>query len=146
MRLRRAGSCRPGNIETAARQHETKSRARRFYPASQALPPHDPEGLPMDNYAFEEPVAVIVGLGFVREVGDAMQAFTFLNEWQPFASKKASHAMALKACKAALCGEVDAETARSVFAEFARSNHLLAPEMKPAVISALPKEAGLAGV
>lgn len=88
----------------------------------------------MDHAAFEEPVSVIVGLGFVKHINTAMEAYTFLNEW-PLHQAKSAHAVALKVCRAAICGDVDAETARGVFMEFARSNHLLAPTMDPAELS-----------
>ncbi len=89
----------------------------------------------MRHHAFEEPVAVLIGLGFVREITDVWEAYTFLNEWQPCASRKADHAAALKACRAALSDEGGVETARSHFIAFAGSNHLLAPALVPAMIS-----------
>lgn len=89
----------------------------------------------MHHHAFEEPVAVLIGLGFVREIGDVWEAYTFLNEWQPCARRKLSHAEALKACRAALSDAGVVETARSHFVEFARGNHLLGPEPVPAMYS-----------
>ncbi len=39
-----------------------------------------------------------------------------------------AHSMALKACSAALRGEIEAETARGLFAAFAEKHNLLAPD------------------
>lgn len=85
----------------------------------------------MDHTEFDEPVAVVVGLGFVKQINTAMDAFTFLNEW-PVHQAKSAHAVALNVCRAAICGDADSETARSVFVEFALRNHLLAADVKPA--------------
>jgi hypothetical protein len=41
--------------------------------------------------------------------------------------------MALKACKAALAGEIEAETARGMFFAFAQRNDLLAPRLDEVV-------------
>ncbi len=84
----------------------------------------------MDYAVFDEPVAVVVGLGFVKHLNNAMDAYTFLNEW-PVHQAKSAHALALKVCRAAICGDADCETARSAFVEFARNSHLLAPTLKP---------------
>ena len=91
----------------------------------------------MDHSTFEEPVSVIVGLGFVKHINTAMDAYTFLNEW-PMRVAKSPHAVALKVCRAAMCGDVDPETARGAFSEFARLNHLLAPAMEPVEIAKAP--------
>jgi hypothetical protein len=50
--------------------------------------------------------------------------------------RNAAHIMALKACKAALSGEVEAETARGTFEAFARKHDLLAPEMDDFIAAA----------
>ena len=88
----------------------------------------------MDHTVFEEPVAVVVGLGFVKHINTPMDAFTFLNEW-PVHQARSAHAVALKICRAAICGDADCETARGAFMEFAFTNHLLAPEMTPLELS-----------
>lgn len=51
---------------------------------------------------FEKPLRVFVGLGFPRQLNTAVRA-----------------------CEAALAGEVDAETVRGVFAAFARKKDIL---------------------
>jgi hypothetical protein len=81
----------------------------------------------MDRQYFERPVTILVGLGLPVEIESVMEAYTFLNEWPP-SRRKATHAIALKACKAALVGDIDPETARATFVAFARKNDLLASQ------------------
>lgn len=82
---------------------------------------------------FRKPVSILVGLGFptkIRSVGDA---YRHLNEW-PASSRDSAHSIALKACQAALRGEIEAETVRGLFAACAEKNDLIAPD--PGVIAA----------
>jgi hypothetical protein len=53
-----------------------------------------------------------------------MDAYVLLNDWPP-SQRNATHEVALNACKAALNGDVDVETARATFVAFARKNDLL---------------------
>ncbi len=76
---------------------------------------------------FKEPVTILVGLGFPAEVRTVMDAYRHLVEW-PASMQDAVHSIALKACGAALRGEIEAETARALFAAFAEKHDLLAPE------------------
>ena len=76
---------------------------------------------------FKQPVSILVGLGFPAEVRSAMDAYRYLVEW-PASMRDTSHSIALKACGAALRGEIEAETARGLFAAFAEKHSLLAPE------------------
>lgn len=76
---------------------------------------------------FENPVRILVGLGFPTEVRSVMDAYRHLVEW-PISLRDGPHSVALKACRAALCGEIEAETARGLFAAFAEKHDLLAPE------------------
>jgi len=76
---------------------------------------------------FREPVTILVGLGFPAEVHTVMDAYRHLAEW-PASLRDAAHSMALKACSAALRGEIEAETARGFFAAFAGKHDLLAPD------------------
>ncbi|ULJ81624.1 DUF982 domain-containing protein (plasmid) [Rhizobium sp. C104] len=76
---------------------------------------------------FRHPVSIFVGLGFPAEVRSAMDAYRHLVEW-PTSLKDAAHSVALQACRAALRGEIEAETARGLFAAFAEKHDLLAPE------------------
>jgi hypothetical protein len=76
---------------------------------------------------FRQPVTILVGLGFPAEVRGVMNAYRHLVEW-PVSFRDAAHSVALKACQAALHGEIEAETARGLFAALAAKNDLLAPE------------------
>lgn len=76
---------------------------------------------------FRQPVTIFVGLGFPAEVRTVMDAYRQLAEW-PASLRDTAHSIALKACSAALRGEIEAETARGLFAAFAEKHDLLAPE------------------
>ncbi|RWY75269.1 DUF982 domain-containing protein [Rhizobium sp. WSM1325] len=76
---------------------------------------------------FKQPVSIFVGLGFPAEVHSVMDAYRHLVEW-PASPREAAHSVALQACRAALRGEIEAETARGLFAAFAGKHDLLAPE------------------
>ncbi|NEI72475.1 DUF982 domain-containing protein [Rhizobium lusitanum] len=76
---------------------------------------------------FERPVSILVGLGFPTEVRSVVEAYRHLSEW-PVSMRDVAHTVALKACSAALRGEIEAETARGLFAAFAEKHDLLAPE------------------
>jgi hypothetical protein len=71
---------------------------------------------------FEEPVRVWVGLGFPRKINTVVDAYQFLLEW---CGNSPEQKAAVRACKAALAGDVDAETARGVFIAFARKKDML---------------------
>jgi hypothetical protein len=86
-----------------------------------------PKGGNMDHKSFERPVTVLVGLGLPTVVENVMEAYTLLNEWPP-SKRNHTHEIALNACKAALVGDVDPETARATFVAFARRNDMLAPQ------------------
>ena len=64
----------------------------------------------MDTKLFAQPVSIIVGLGFPRQIDTVSEAFQVLNEWN--GARSPTHAMALKQCRAASAGEVDVETGR----------------------------------
>ncbi|MDI5928466.1 DUF982 domain-containing protein [Rhizobium leguminosarum] len=76
---------------------------------------------------FRQPVSILVGLGFPLDIRSVMDAYRHLVEW-PASLRDAAHSIALKACGAALRGEIDAETARGLFAAFAEKHDLLAPD------------------
>jgi hypothetical protein len=81
----------------------------------------------MKPYMFREPVIILVGLGFPAKVRTVMDAYRHLVEW-PASMRDTAYSVALKACGAALRGEIEAETARGLFAAFAEKHYLLAPE------------------
>ena len=74
---------------------------------------------------FRQPVTILVGLGFPAEVHTVMDACRHLAEW-PASMRDAPYSVALRACSAALRGEIEAETARGLFAAFAAKHDLLA--------------------
>jgi len=74
---------------------------------------------------FEKPVRVWVGLGFPRQLNTVVDAYQFALEW---CGNSPEQKAAIRACKAALTGEVDAETARGVFVAFARKKDILVEE------------------
>jgi hypothetical protein len=76
---------------------------------------------------FRQPVSILVGLGLPAEIRGVMDAYRHLAEW-PAARRDTTHSVALKACGAALRGEIEPETARGLFAAFAEKHDLLAPE------------------
>lgn len=71
---------------------------------------------------FEKPVRVLVGLGFPRQLNSVVDAYQFVMNW---CGNSPEQKAAIRACKAALAGDVDAETARGVFVAFARKKDIL---------------------
>ncbi|MER8830088.1 DUF982 domain-containing protein [Mesorhizobium sp. M0938] len=71
---------------------------------------------------FEKPVRVWVGLGFPRQLNTVVDAYEFAVEW---CGNSPEQKAAIRACKAALTGDIDAETARSEFVAFARKKDIL---------------------
>jgi len=88
---------------------------------------------------FRQPVLILVGLGFPAEVRSVMEAYRRLIEW-PTSLRDTAHSVALKACNAALSGEIEAETARGLFAAFAEKHDLLAPETNVIAASRLRRD------
>ncbi|WP_442921355.1 DUF982 domain-containing protein [Mesorhizobium sp. ISC15] len=86
----------------------------------------------MDRSSFEKPVTILTGLGTPSKIESGAEAYALLADW-PAASRTAAHDIAAKACRAAMDGEIDAETARATFVAFARRNNLLAPQTSPPV-------------
>ena len=71
---------------------------------------------------FEKPVRVWVGLGFPRQLNTVVDAYQFATDW---CGNSPEQRAAIRACKAALAGDIDAETARGVFVAFARKKDIL---------------------
>lgn len=88
---------------------------------------------------FRQPVSILVGLGFPAEVCSVMDAYRHLVEW-PSALRDTAHSVALRACGAALRGEIEAETARGLFAAFAEKHDLLAPDIDVVAVSRLRRD------
>ena len=83
---------------------------------------------------FRKPVIILVGLGFPAEVRTVMDAYRHLVECSS-SYRDTAHSVALKACQAALRGEIEAETARGLFIAFAEKHELLAPPTSAFVAS-----------
>ncbi|WP_312366126.1 DUF982 domain-containing protein [Ensifer sp.] len=81
---------------------------------------------------FEAPVTILTGLGIPTEVRTVMHAYRLLMDW-PASPHDPARAFALKACRAALRDEIEAETARGVFVAFAEKHDLIAPTVDIAV-------------
>ena len=82
----------------------------------------------MLSQPFEKPVRVWVGLGFPRQLNSVVDAYQFAME---YCGNSPEQRAAMRACKAALAGDVDAETARSVFVAFAKKKGLIAEDWFP---------------
>ncbi|CCV08125.1 conserved hypothetical protein [Mesorhizobium metallidurans STM 2683] len=99
-------------------------------------PRKEPVELPkesvMDRSSFEKPVTILTGLGTPTKIESAAEAYALLVDW-PSASRTTAHDIAAKACRAAMDGEIDAETARATFVAFARRSDLLAPRASSTV-------------
>lgn len=71
---------------------------------------------------FLKPVVVWIGLGFPRQLNTVADAYQFASEW---GGNSPEQRAAVRACKAALAGDIDTETARGVFMAFARKKDIL---------------------
>ena len=80
----------------------------------------------MDSKHFAQPVSIIVGLGFPRQIETVSEAFQVLNEWN--GARSPAHAMALKLCRAASAGDVNVEAGRLAFEAFARNRGIVASD------------------
>lgn len=76
----------------------------------------------MLSQVFEKPIRVWVGLGFPRQLNTVADAYQFAADW---CGNSPEQKAAIRACKAALVGDVDAEIARGVFVAFARKKDIL---------------------
>jgi hypothetical protein len=101
-------------------------------PSEMCQPSRSGKERSMNCTRFEEPVTILVGLGFPARIESAMEAYALLADWPP-ASRNGAHTVALNACRAAINGEIDAETARATFVAFARRNDILASDPMPAI-------------
>ena len=62
----------------------------------------------MLSQPFEKPVRVWVGLGFPRQLNSVVDAYQFLTDW---CGNSPEQRAAIRACKAALAGDIDAGAA-----------------------------------
>lgn len=82
----------------------------------------------MLSQPFEEPVRVWVGLGFPRQLNSVVDAYQFAVD---YCGNSPEQKAAIRACKAALVGEIDPETARGVFVAFAKKKGLMVDDWMP---------------
>ncbi len=76
----------------------------------------------MLSQSFSTPVLVWVGLGYPRKLNTVADAYQFAMEW---CGNSPEQRAAIRACRAALAGDIDAETAKGVFVAFARKKDML---------------------
>ena len=74
---------------------------------------------------FDVPVCVLVGLGYPKHVASALEALEFLREYPGETREKTT---ALAACRAALEGRTNPQTARFALAAFAVKKDILLEE------------------
>ena len=79
----------------------------------------------MLSQPFEKPVRVWVEMGFPRQLNTVADAYQFAVDW---CGNSPEQKAAVRACRAALVGDIDAETARGVFVAFARKKDILLEE------------------
>ena len=91
----------------------------------------------MLSQLFEKPVRVWVGLGFPRQLNTVVDAYQFVTQW---CGNSPEQRAAIRACKAALAGEIDAETARGILVQFAKRKEILVEDgmMPPVTIAGRP--------
>jgi len=77
---------------------------------------------------FRKPVTILVGLGSRAEVCNVMDAYRHPVEW-PVSFRDETHSVALKACQAAMRGEIEAETARAVCSRPLPISMICSPQM-----------------
>lgn len=85
----------------------------------------------MLSQPFEQPIRVWVGLGFPRQLNSVVDAYQFANE---YCGNSPEQRAAIRACKAALTGEIEPETARGIFVAFAKKKGLMVDEWVPRAI------------
>ncbi|SFC26342.1 Protein of unknown function [Bosea sp. CRIB-10] len=82
----------------------------------------------MTSDDFERPVVILTGFGHPTAIASAMEAYMFLADW-PARKRDPAHGFVLKACLAAIRGEIEPDTARGLFASWAEKHDLLAPDI-----------------
>lgn len=92
------------------------------HPASETMS----TGAVLSVLSFSQPVNVFVGLGFPYEISSLMEACQVLDEWS--GSRTSTYEATSAACRAALAGKTDVESARLAFEAFARAGGILASD------------------
>jgi hypothetical protein len=95
---------------------------------------------------FFSPVTVSVGLNMPREVTSLREAWEFLTDW-PQSRRGPVHATALRACSAAMAGNLSTENARRAFVGFAKVYGILDEDAVPiAPWTSAPQDTGKGGI
>lgn len=96
----------------------------------------------MSAQTFDQPISVLVGLGFVRTVSTVMAAYQIVSEWSA-SPRSLAQVAALSACRAALNGEGKVEDAHAAFLDFAGHAGILMDDPAPVPALAQPSAPGL---
>ncbi|WP_181408020.1 DUF982 domain-containing protein [Pararhizobium mangrovi] len=94
----------------------------------------------MTQDTFREPVHILDSLSFKRAVASAGEALAFLENRSAAWSKHRGDA--LRDCRAAICGDLGAETARASFASYAEAACICLAEVPLAAGEAIARKAG----
>lgn len=68
--------------------------------------------------SFEDPVWLLIGLGFPHKIDSVSAAYRFLSE-NPALNRDAAYNVVIKACRSVLAGTIDAATVRGLVERFA---------------------------
>ena len=98
----------------------------------------------MHDKLFSAPVAVSVGVGVRRDLYSLADMHEFLIEWSP-SRRRISYGAAVKACEAAIAGDISPASARDALTAFAETAGILWPDgLLPVAIN--PAARSYAGV
>jgi hypothetical protein len=81
---------------------------------------------PVTTFKFDQPVSVVMGLGFPRDVESVRGAYDVLLEWNGIPDF--DYQAALDVCRKALKGDRSAQQARDAFRRFASNRRILSEE------------------
>ncbi|CAM5603382.1 hypothetical protein MAUB1S_10217 [Mycolicibacterium aubagnense] len=80
----------------------------------------------MTDLRFNNPVSIFMGLGFPRDVDNALEAYDVLLEWN--GTRDDDHAAAIASCRDAIARVQPAAKARDAFELFAHNKGILTEE------------------
>jgi len=90
--------------------------------------------------SFDEPIWLLVGLGYPQRIDSVSGAYRVLLD-NPPSYPDAAYDVALRACRSAVEGAIDAATVRGVVACFAQRRGILVPAPATANLAGLRKPA-----
>jgi hypothetical protein len=94
--------------------------------------------------SFDEPIWLLIGLGYPHRVDSVSGAYRVLLD-NPPSYPDASYDIALRACRSAVEGAVDAATVRGILACFAQRRGILVPAPASANLAGVRKSGASAG-